>query len=306
MIALFDLLDLQIVIFLSISIGYFLTKKNIFTIDTKKALTNLVIYIVLPANIITSFFIDMNTKLLQDTFLILCISFSIQIICLVSSNYIYRRFDRDTFNVLKYATICSNAGFLGSPVVYGIYGAQGLLLASIYLIPVRIFMWSSGIACFTKATSKEVLYKVITHPCIIAVMIGFLLMLTNIQLPSFMNATLYTVGDCTTFLSMLVIGCILSEVDFKSVIDKLNIYYCILRLLILPSVVLCICILCNVDPLVSAVSCVLTGMPAGSTTAILASKYNSNETLAVKIVFLSTLLSLLTIPLFTIGISLLY
>ena len=75
-------------------------------------------------------------------------------------------------SVLQYGTICSNAGFMGSPLIQGLYGLDGLLFASIYLIPQRIVMWSGGVACFTSTKGIEVVKKVITHPCIIAVFIG--------------------------------------------------------------------------------------------------------------------------------------
>ena len=84
--------------------------------------------------------------------------------------------------VLQYATVCSNAGFLGNPVAEGLYGSIGLLYASVYLIPQRIVMWSAGISYFTESPSrKEVVKKVLTHPCIVAVEIGIVLMVTQVK-----------------------------------------------------------------------------------------------------------------------------
>lgn len=157
-------------------------------------------------------------------------------------------------------------------------------------------MWSAGVSCFTGAKGKNVVRKVLTHPCIVAVMIGLVIMGFQIQLPDFAESTIKTISGCTTTLSMIVIGGILAEIDIKTVISKLNIYYCIIRLVIMPGLVLAGCALFKVDPLVTAVSTVLAGMPAGSTTAILAAKYNCDEKFAVRIVFLSTVLSLITIP----------
>ena len=85
---------------------------------------------------------------------------------------------------------------------------------------------------------------------------------------------------------MIVIGGILSEIRLKDVISGLNIYYTIIRLLVIPILVLFGCTLFNVAPLVMAVSTVLAGMPAGSTTAILAEKYDGDSRLAVEIIFM--------------------
>ena len=120
---------------------------------------------------------------------------------------------------------------MGNPVVQEIYGDQGLLLASIFLIPQRIVMWSAGVKCFTNEKGKNAIKKVITHPCILAVFIGMFLMISQIQLPEFATKTIDVLSQCTTALSMIVIGGILSEISIKSVVSKLSLYYCFIRLI---------------------------------------------------------------------------
>lgn len=291
-----NLINLQLMIFVLTGVGYILRKLNIISADSRAGLTNLVIDVVLPCNIIYSFMIKLTHKVIMAGIEILVISIIIQIMCYFLGYVLYRKTSPEQEKVLKYGTICSNAGFLGNPLVEGIYGSMGLMYASIYLIPQRICMWSAGVSCFTGAKGKNVVRKVLTHPCIVAVMIGLVIMGFQIQLPDFAGSTIKTISGCTTTLSMIVIGGILAEIDIKTVISKLNIYYCIIRLVIMPGLVLAGCALFKVDPLVTAVSTVLAGMPAGSTTAILAAKYNCDEKFAVRIVFLSTVLSLITIP----------
>lgn len=291
-----NLINLQLMIFVLTGVGYILRKLNIISADSRAGLTNLVIDVVLPCNIIYSFMIKLTHKVIMAGLEILVISIIIQVMCYFLGYVLYRKTSPEQEKVLKYGTICSNAGFLGNPLVEGIYGSMGLMYASIYLIPQRICMWSAGVSCFTGAKGKNVVRKVLTHPCIVAVMIGLVIMGFQIQLPDFAESTIKTISGCTTTLSMIVIGGILAEIDIKTVISKLNIYYCIIRLVIMPGLVLAGCALFKVDPLVTAVSTVLAGMPAGSTTAILAAKYNCDEKFAVRIVFLSTVLSLITIP----------
>lgn len=292
-----SLFQVQIMMFLLIAIGYFLGKKNIITKEGRKSITDLVINVVLPCNIIVSFFIEMNLHILTSCLVILLLSIGIQLFSSFAGKYFYPHTDERMLPVLRYATICSNGGFMGNPLVEGIYGSQGLLYASIYLIPQRIVMWSAGLSCFTKAKGKDVIKKVLTHPCIIAVGIGIFFMITQISLPASIDRTLRTLSGCTTSLSMLIIGVILSEISAKTILSKMNLYYCFIRLIVFPALVLAVGFVLHLDPLVTAVSVVLSGMPAGTTTAILASKYDGDAHFAVKCVFLSTLLSLFTIPL---------
>ena len=106
-------------------------------------------------------------------------------------------------------------------------GQMGLALASIYLIPQRIVMWSAGVSYFTKGSNrKQVIKRVLTHPCIVAVFLGLALMLTGMKLPSFLDAALKDIGNCNTAMSMLVIGTILAEVKPKQMLDKSVLPFC--------------------------------------------------------------------------------
>lgn len=292
-----NLIDLQLEIFILMIIGYILRKTNIISKEHRKSLTDLVIDIVLPANIIYSFMIKMDHEIIKSGFIILIVSIVIQLACQLFGKYFFIKATKRQQSVLQYGTICSNAGFMGSPLIQGLYGLNGLLFASIYLIPQRIVMWSGGVACFTDAKGKDVIKKVITHPCIVAVFIGMVIMVGQIQLPNFITISIKSLSNCTMTLSMVVIGGILAEIKISEVINKLTLYYSFIRLIFIPLLVLVGCILFNLPTLVTAVATVLAGMPAGSTTAILAEKYNGDSRLAVEIVFLSTALSLFTIPL---------
>jgi len=108
------------------------------------------------------------------------------------------------------------------------------------------------------------------------------------------------VSSSTVSLSMIVVGGILAEIDIRTVVSRRTLYFSLIRLIILPGVVLVACKLLGLSPLVASVSVILTAMPAGTTTAILAEKYSCDSGFAVKCVFLSTLLSLLSIPLWCI------
>ena len=129
-------------------------------------------------------------------------------------------------------------------------------------------------------------------------------MISQVQLPNYLDISIKALSNCNMALSMIVIGGILAEINIKEVINKLTFYYSFIRLVFIPLLVLLGCVLVDIPPLVTAVSTVLAGMPAGTTTAILAEKYAGDAKLAVEIVFLSTALSLITIPLLCIIINL--
>ena len=292
-----NLLNLQITIFGLMLSGYVLTKTGVLSSQARTPLSNLLINFVLPCNIITSFMMEFNKKIMLDCLSILIVSICIQGITVLSSKYFYPKASKKKLPVLQYATIVSNAGFMGNPIAQGLYGDQGLLYASIYLIPMRAVMWSFGVTCFTGTKGKGVVKKILTHPCIVAVFLGMILMITQIPLPEGIRMTIRYAGNANTALSMIVIGNILAEVRVSEIFDFKALWFCAVRLAVIPVLVFIGCHFAGVDELVKQVCVVLAGMPAAATTAILAAKYDGDAHFAAKIIFLSTLLSMITVPL---------
>ena len=210
---------------------------------------------------------------------------------------LYRRYPERKKKVLEYATVFSNAGILGNPVAEGAFGSMGLLYASLYLIPVRILLWSFGLTYFTDEKNKgSLLKKALTHPCIVAVFIGLLLMTTPLTLTGFVESTISSIAGANTALSMFLVGAILSSVRWSEMVDKDTLYYCFVRLFLIPAIVFAGCKLAGVDRVVGGTSVLLAAMPAAVVTAALALKYGRDADFSAKIVVLSTLLSVVTAP----------
>ena len=172
------------------------------------------------------------------------------------------------------------------------------MLASVFLIPMRVMMWSEGIALYSGSHNRRAtLKKVITHPCVLACLAGIVLLVFQITLPDILLAPLQTVGRCNTALSMMVIGMILAEIDLKTIFDRTILAYSLHRLVIMPLLLFAVLRMLSslsvpVSALVTGVSVLLTAMPAGATTSMLAAKYDCDPGFAVRMVVTSTLLSI--------------
>ncbi len=291
------LFQTQGMLFLTMLIGYTFGKRGLVDDKGKNLLTDLVIYVTLPGSILKSFQIEFNHQILIACMTIAIAGVVIQIGSSILGMFLYNHYGESRKKVLQYATICSNAGILGNPIAEGIFGQMGMMYASIYVIPQRIFMWSLGLTYFTEAPDKKTLCKkVATHPCILAVVVGFIMMVAQIQLPGVLNVTIKNIAGANTFLAMALVGVILSRVKLTEIMDRDTIYYGFIRLVFIPLLVYIGCRLAAVDELVTGVSVVLAAMPAASTTAIIASKYNKDEKFATRCVVSTTLLSLVTVP----------
>lgn len=291
------MISLQLTMFIMILVGFIVKKIGLVGKEGQKNITDLVIYLILPCNIVKSFMVEFSINTLYSFAGILVISILIQAGCVLLGKVLYRNSEESRKKCLQYGTICSNAGFLGNPLAEGVFGTMGLTLASIYLIPQRIMMWSSGLAVFSGTTDKKAAAKkVLTHPCIIACELGLVLMITQLPLPEFLTKSLQTISSCNTAMSMMVIGMILAGVGRERLFDKEVLVYTAVRLVLIPALVYVPCRLLGVDSTVTGVSVLLAAMPAGATTSILASKYGSDYVFATKMVVFSTLASLVTTP----------
>ncbi|MCI8577815.1 MAG: AEC family transporter [Lachnospiraceae bacterium] len=315
-----SLWTLQCMMFLLVAAGAIMKKMGILKAESKGVITDLVISFILPCNIITSFRVSFDVSILLGFAVVLGISVLVQMVSYLISRHLYNRKPDGVKKVLQYCTIVSNSGFLGLPIAEGVFGAEGLMYASIFLIPMRLMMWSAGIACFTESPDmKSVVKKLALHPCIIAVYIGLGLLLFQQPLGiayeavlacpvaavsvlarmavSALDRMVRAAGGCTTTLTMILIGTMLAEVSPRDLLDKNAMLITVVRLALLPAIVLAGCTLFHVDKLLTGVCVLLTGMPAGSTSAILAAKYHCDYTFATKCIVVSTLLSMLSIPL---------
>ena len=141
-----------------------------------------------------------------------------------------------------------------------------------------------------------VFHIILTHPCLVAVYLGMFLMFTQIHVPEVLASSVRSIGNCNSAVTMFIIGTILADVDVRTIINKTTAGFGIFRLVLLPGAALALSRLLGLDSVAAGVAVIMTGMPAGATAAIFAARYGSDAEFATKCVVLSTLLSMITIP----------
>ena len=292
-----NMIDMQLMMFLLVAIGFFIRKKGIVNTEGRMNMIDLCLYITLPFNVLHSFLRKWDWNLFIACGVILLLSIGFNAISVFFSTILYKKQEINRQKSLKYGTIISNSGFLGNPMVEGIYGSEGLLYAALFMLPARIVMWTIGIAVFLKGRKEKLWKNVLTHPCIVAIYVGVIVMVCGIQFPTFVEKTIVGISGCNTPLSMMLIGMMLAEVKPKGLIDKTMVFYTAIRLLVIPAVVFAITAFLPLDGMLRGITVIMAGMPAPITTALLSAKYGGDEKYATGMVFLSTILSLITLPL---------
>lgn len=296
-----EMLSLQGTLFLLILAGVLAKKTGIVSETGRKTLSDLLIYIVLPCNILESFLSggQMPEGFVRNCLLAVGISAGIQLLAVYGSKLLFRKYPRGEKSVLSYGMICSNSGFIGLPIARLMFGDLGVIYTSVFQIPLRFTMWTAGLSLFTSVSRKDAFRKLARHPCIIAVFVGLALMAVPIQLPGVLSDALDSLSGCTVPLSMLVIGTILADAPIRSMFSRPVLWYSCLRLVLFPLLIWVLLRPLGLDPTLVNVCVLMTGMPAGSTGSILADKYGGAALFASELAFASTLCSIVTIPLLT-------
>ena len=295
-----DLFSLQGTLFAMMLIGACLKKRGIVDDNGKKCLTDLCVNMVIPCNIFKSCLIEFNMGIFKSCAMLLLSAVILQCLCLTLNKFIFNRYAPQQKKVLQYCTIVPMSGFLGNPIAEGIYDQLGVLYTSIFLIPMRVVMWSVGTTYFVadaEVDKKKVLKNVLTHPCLVAIYLGLICMVTQIQLPRVITETVRYIGSCNSALTMFIVGTILADVKLPTIVNRHTITFSVFRLAILPAIALGLGRLVGLDNVSLGISVLMTGMPAGATAAIFAARYGSDAPFATKCVVMSTLLSMLTLPL---------
>lgn len=295
----FDLFQLQGTLFAMMLIGAYLKKRGIVDSSGKKCLTDLCVNVVIPCNIFKSCLIEFNMGIFRSCALLLASAVVMQLICLTLNRFVFNRYPTQQKKVLQYCTIVPMSGFLGNPIAEGIYNELGVLYTSIFLIPMRVVMWSVGTTYFVadmEVDKKKVLKSVLTHPCLVAIYLGVLCMVTQIPLPGIVTETVRYIGTCNSALTMFIVGTILADVKLSEIVNRDTLAFSVFRLAVLPAVAFGVGCVLGLDPVSLGISVLMTGMPAGATAAIFAARYESDAPFATKCVVMTTLVSMLTLP----------
>lgn len=293
------------ILFLMIAVGYVLGKTKLLSDKARSDIATVVLYVSAPASIIYSMNIPMTQGLLYDFLLLVCISTGVFLFTFafsLVSGWLLAPKDPVKRSIYSASLYFGNYGFMGWPVCGMFFPLNGMLYAQVFSIPLNFILYLVTPAMLAKASGKPTKSAIrnILNPPVIGTAIAVALFLLQIKLPDILGKTVEMVGNTQTPLAMMVVGLTLARMNFKSIFKNGRAYiYAALKLLVLPLMVFAILKLIGFTDTVLGVPVLLSAMPAGTMVLVLAQKYSGENEFATQLILLSTLLSLVTIPLFS-------
>lgn len=294
-----NILNQVLILFLIMLTGYFARKKNYINSEINKGLSELLIYITQPFMLVTSFNYKYSKDMLLGAAILFVTSFIIHFSIIFVSRLLYKKgFHDNQKGVLKFVTVFSNCGFMGYPVLQSVYGKLGVFYTAVFNVPITILMWTYGISLFTKDKSQSSFKKVILNPGIFSVFIGLILFVLSIKIPYPLFKALDMVGSTTTPLSMMVVGAMLAEESFLDILKDKGVYIVTaMRLVAVPLAVFTVLKLIGFKGMFLGVPFLVCAMPGAANSVILSQMYGGDARFASKCVFITTIVSIISIPL---------
>lgn len=279
--------------------GYIAFRTKILSAEGNKAISRLVIYVTLPALILSSVANVPEAITTGDVLLLLGASFFTYALLGAVSLAVPRllKADKADYGVYEFMTMFGNVGFIGFPVLTALFGEKAIFLAAIFNIPMNLFCFSIGILMVAPKGTK-LKATAMLNPTVVASFAALLLYLLPVSLPGVVNEGLSLIGDPTIPLAMMLIGSSLAQIPFREVLNVPRLYLLsLIKLIVCPLLVFFVLQWFIDDSLLLGIAAVLSAMPVATNATMLCIEYNGNELLASRGVFISTLLSLVTIPL---------
>lgn len=276
-------------------IGVLLTKFGVLTENAIKSITDLVLYTVTPCVIIKSFVRKFEVSALKNLLLSFLIAILVHIGFILLSRLIFRTKEVSRRKVLQFAVVFSNCGYMSLPLQEALLGDNGVFYGSSFIAIFNLFIWSYGILLMSGDKKYLTPKKMIINPGIIGLALGLIVFLFSIPLPKVIYEPISYMASLNTPLPMIIIGYHLTKSKiFKGRAGFLAIA---VRLVLFPMIALAIMYLCGIrgDLFVSIViSCCA---PTAAITTMFSDKFGCETALSVNLVSLSTIISLITIPL---------
>lgn len=293
------MIQFQIVLLLYLAVGICVHKFNIIGEQGRDSISSLVVNVFLPFTILNGFLSDVSIEVVRSSFETVLAAVGAQAISYVIAKVLYIRQPLRRKCMLEYATATSNYSFLGMPIAQAAYGNDGYFLAAVSQIVYRIFLWGVLTPAVIRAEHPEVKrkwYFVLKNPCMIALVLGIISLFLPVSVPETVLKVVKGLSACSTPMSMIIVGYIIVDIDWRNTPKGLLLVYCMFRLALLPALIFALFRCLPVSTLTRNITVLIAAMPAPSTSAIFAQRYKQDSNLTAQFVSISTILSFITVP----------
>lgn len=285
-------------LFLMMGVGFFLAKRGRLDDRTLSQMSYLLLYIVAPCVVIDALLATENSPELTHSILLCAVALLATYAAnMILSTPLYPRTGADTRDTLRFAIIYGNTGFMGLPLVQGVLGSEAMIYCTVTLAIFNIATWTHGAVLMGGKANLSV-KKAILNPGVIGCVIGFFFFFSGVTVPSPVATAVGYLADLNTPLAMVVIGGQMAAADFGATFRRPTLYVVsAVKLLVVPLFNALILLPFHLEGVCYSTLVILAACPTAGLTSMFAQTFRRDTAIAAQSVSLTTLLSILTLPL---------
>lgn len=297
-----QLINQIVLMFCLMLVGVLINKLEFMHSQTSSDLTNVLLYIVSPCLIINAFEQPYSGSRIKQFLLAIAGVFLLYIVEIIVAKLVFGRMKNQNLRrIAQYGSIYSNAGFMGIPLISALFGSEGVFFAVVSLAAFNIFSWTQGVSLFNDekngSAEKTDWRQVLLNPNIIAIFLGILIFIFSVKIPSIPNQVIKYVGSINTPLSMIVIGNSLANIKFsRDMLNKEIGLTILLRNLLFPIIGIVLLKVLGVTGIAFYTTIVMAACPVAGLVVLFTLQADGDTAPAISLMSLSTILSLITIP----------
>ncbi|EKQ51272.1 MULTISPECIES: AEC family transporter [unclassified Clostridium] len=282
------------IMYVLMAIGFIVYRKNLINEEGAKQISNLLVWVINPLIMLTRYQMNFSMEKLEELGISFLVSLCAMLIGFLIGKIIFKKNQR----IDKFAIGFANAGFIGIPLVTNLMGIDKVFFLSAYLVCFNILSYTYGIYMVSNNKNLITVKSVLLNPGIIAVAFGLLIFVSPVKLPSLFYDAFNLVGQTNTPIAMILLGTYIAKAELITLFNDRHAYFvAAIKLVVIPII---ITVLFKFLPpyLVEIKKVVLIAMstPVGLTVPMFSQMYGGDYEYGAKLVGLSTLLSLATIP----------
>jgi len=289
----------QILIMVMImAIGLTCAKVGLIDDSANKRFSSLLLVLVNPLVILLAYQRPFEPELLRGLLLSIFLGLVAFGIACAVVHVVYRNRGGRDLALERFAAIYPNSGFLGIPLIYGIFGAEGVFYLTGYLTVFFSFFWTHGMMTMSGKRDFSTIKKAMASPPLLAIFLGFMLFVLQIEIPQIIHTPLALIGSLNTPLAMLVAGASIYGASVAKILRDKRVYGLVaMRLLILPTLTILVLAPFDIPPMIRSITVIISACPIAINLILFAHKYDRDHVYASQAFVAATILSMGTIPL---------
>ena len=279
---------------LLMAVGILLSRRGFLSPQGTKDLGAILLRIIIPCVIVKSYITTYSRERLLELALSAGLALVAFILAMGIAYLVYGKRRR----IENFASAFCNAGFIGIPLAQAVIGDEGVFYMAASVALLNLFQWTYGVYIMTDRRDSISAKTIVKNPVVIAIVIGIALFLSRLPVPGILTSTLGYIAGMNTPVAMILMGTYMAKLPWRKLLDK-RAYGCVLlRLVVIPAVVLAVVwALPSSNQNVALAAYLAAATPVGANICVFAQQYDCDYEFSVVTVCLSTVLSIVTVPL---------